>query len=217
MPGLSELQTRSAELIRKGLQGSVFAKRFDSEDPEIEALVDAEGLLAIPSGYEDLGWITQDQGATWTRDVETSDVNSLGSAEPTRRDITSDVTGLQVTAQESKAVNIGLHEGVDLSAVTHDTDGNVTFDKPDRPASIFYRVFVLFKDGDGADAVYFAKWLPRAQVTDMGEQQWNEENEVQYSLTFTAFVDQEVGTSARTLWAGPTATIEAMGFEAATP
>lgn len=215
MPTLSELQDRYKELIRKGLQGSVFIKPWEDEDDEIETLVDGDGLLELPDGYEDVGWITKDQGVNWTRDIETSDVTSLGSVEPTRRDIVSDVQGLQFTAQESKALTIGLHEGLDLSEVTHDANGNISFDKPDRPARIRYRVLVLFKDGDGDDAIYFAKWLPHAEVTDRGEQAWNEENEAQYAITLTAFLDDEVGTSVRTLWAGPTETVEQMGFDAA--
>jgi hypothetical protein len=216
VPTFSELQDRAQTLIRKGLEGSVWVKRYNKDDPEITALGSGSGLVALPTGYTDLGWITKDQGLNWTRDIETSDVTSLGSAEPTRRDITADVSGLQVTAQETKAVTIGLYEGLDLSATTH-TAGNVVVDKPDRPASIYYRVLGMMKDGDGADAIYIAKWLPRAQVTDRGEQAWNEENEVQYSFTFSAFVDPDVGTSQRLLiWSPTVGLITDMGFNAAT-
>jgi len=212
MPTFSDLRSADQSLIRKGLEGAVFVKRSEPSDTEIVALKDATGLLAVPPGYEDLGWITKDQGVSWTRDVETSDVTSLGAAEPTRRDIVSDVSGLQFTAQESKASVIGLYEGLDLSAAVQDADGNVSYDKPDRPASIYYRVLVLFKDGDGVDAVYFAKWLPRAQVTDRGEAAWNEDSELQYPFTLTSFVDATFGTSMRNMWAGPAATLTAMGF-----
>lgn len=215
MPTFSELASKNQTLIRKGLEGAIFVKRYDDGDAPIVSLKDGSGLLALPTGYEDVGYVTKDQGANWTRNVETSDVNSLGAAEPTRRDITTDQTGLAFTAQESKALTMGLLDGVDLSAATFSTTGNVSYDKPDRPASVYYRVLALFKDGEGVDAVYFAKWLPRAQVTEPGEQSWNEENEVQYPLTFTAFVDPVAGTSIRSMWAGPTATLTAMGFTAA--
>lgn len=215
MPTLSDLQNHMDSLIRKGLQGSVFAKKYDDADDEIEALVDATGLLALPTGYTDVGRITKDDGVGWTRDIESSDVNSLGASQPVRRDVTSDVTGLTFTMQESKRQVFELYEGVDLGAVTQDANGNVSWDKPDRPAALRYRFFVLFKDGDGADAVYFAKWLPRAEVTDRGEQTWNEEDELQSPVTITAYVDESVGTSIRSLWAGPTATITSMGFPAA--
>jgi hypothetical protein len=215
VPTFNDLQTRFQELIRKGLEGSVFVKRYVDGDDEITTLKDATGLLALPTGYTDVGYLTKDQGVQWTRDVGTSDVESHGAAEPTRRDITSDVTGLQFTMQESKRQVFELYDGQDLGGVTQDANGNVSWDKPDRPASIYYRALVLFKDGDGADAVYFAKWLPRAQVTDRGEQSWNENDELQYPVTLTAFNDGTVGSSARTLWAGPAATLTKMGFATA--
>lgn len=214
MPSFSDLQDHVDALIRKGLTGSVFVAPM-SVAAEITALTDATGLLALPAGYVDVGRLTKDQGVAWTRDVETSDTTSLGASQSTRRDITSDVTGLQFTMQESKRQVFELHEGQDLSAVTYDANGNVKWDKPDRPASIYYRGLVLFKDGEGADAIYFAKWLPRFQVTDRGEQSWNEESEVQYPVTVTAFVDATVGTAVRTLWAGSTARLAEMGFAAA--
>lgn len=213
MATFSDLQNYMDENIRKGLQGSVFVKPHEDGDDEIDALTDVAGLLALPTGYTDVGRLTKDQGVNWTRDTEVSDVNSLGAAQPTRRDITSDVSGLAFTMQESKRAVFEVHEGLDLSAVKADAQGNVSWDKPDRPAQLSYRVFVLFKDGDGADAIYFAKWLPRAQVTERGEQAWNEENELQYPVTLTAFVDSEVGTAMRTLWAGPVDRITTgMGF-----
>lgn len=215
MPSLDELQTWVDKNIRKGLTGSIFIKRWDAADDEITALKDATGLLALPPGYVDVGRITKDQGASWTREVETSDVTSLGSASPSRRDIVSVTSGLSFTMQESKRQAFELHEGIDLSAVRQDAHGNVTWDQPDRPATIDYRVLALFKDGEGADAIYFGKWLARAQVSDTGEQAWNEENEVQYPVTLTAFVDEEAGTAVRSLWAGSAARMTAMGFPTA--
>lgn len=219
MVTFGDLQTHFDELIRKGLEGSVFIKRFAAADPEIAALVDATGMLALPAGYADVGHITKADGVSWSRDVDSSDTESLGASSPTRRDVIKDITGLQFTMQESKKNVLELHEGIDLTAVVQTPtgippagSGNVKWDKPDRPATIYYRTFVLFKDGDGADALYFAKWLPRASVTDRGEQKWTETDELQYQVTLTAFVDSAVGTSVRSLWAGPTTTLTSMGF-----
>lgn len=215
MPTFNELQDHFTELIRKGLEGSFFVKKYAEADAPITALKDATGLLAVPTGYEDVGVLTKDQGLQWTRSIDSSDTMSLGYSEPTRRDITSDVTGLQFTAQESKLKVFELYEGVDLTGIDQDANGNVSWDKPDRPASLYYRGLALFKDGDGADAIYFGSWLPRFQVTNRGEQSWNEGAEVQYPLTLTAYQDSAVGTSKRSLWAGPPATLTKMGFSVA--
>lgn len=215
MPTFNELQEHFNELIRKGLEGSFFVKRYGAADSEISKLKDATGLLALPPGYKDVGLLTKEQGLNWTREIATSDTTSLGYSEPTRRDVTSDITGLQFTAQESKLSVFELYEGIDLTGVTADSHGNVSWDKPDRPASLHYRGLALFKDGDGADAIYFGAWLPRFQITDRGEQSWREDVETVYQMTCTAYNDSTVGTSKRSLWAASPATLTKMGFAVA--
>lgn len=223
MPSFDSLQTLVDENIRKALAVSVFVAPMSVTD-EISALVDGTGLLALPVGYVDVGRITKDQGASWSRETETSDVMSAGASQPTRTDIISDQTGLQFTMQESKRRVFELHEGVDLTGVVPDANGNVSWDKPDRPRQDYYRILALSKDGEGTSATYFAKWLPRARITERGEQSWNEENELQYPVTMSAFVDSTVGTAIRSLWAGDgvgkgangttPATASRMGFSA---
>ena len=214
MPTFAALQDHVDAHIRKGLAGSIFVAPY-SVDDEIADLKDGTGLLALPTGYKDVGRITKDQGASWTRDVSTSEVTSLGASSPTRIDITSETRGLAFTMQESKKAVFELYDGIDLTGVTQDANGNVSYDAPDRPADLYWRVLALFKDGEGTDAVYFAKWLPRAKVTETGEQSWNEESELQYPVTLTGFVDEAVGTAIRTLWAGSAARLTAMGFPTA--
>lgn len=215
MPGLNDLQNHFQELIRKGLEGSFFVKRSEADDEPIDALKGPSGLLELPPGYFDVGILTKDQGLNWTREVSTSDTAGLGYGEPVRRDITTDISGLQFTALESKRQIFEMYEGLDLSAVRQDQYGNVSWDKPDRPANPYYRGLALFKDGDGADALYFGKWGPRFQITERGEQAWREEVELQYSMTANFYVDSNFGTSLRSLWAGPPAVLTKMGFPAA--
>ena len=215
MATLNDLQNHFQELIRKGLEGSFFVKRVEAGDAAITALKGPSGLLEIPTGYQDVGILTKDQGLNWTREVGTSDTAGLGYSEPVRRDITTDVSGLQFTALESKKQVFEMYEGIDLTGVTPDANGNISWDKPDRPANPYYRGLALFKDGEGADAVYFGKWGPRFQVTDRGEQAWREEVELQYGMTANFYVDSAFGTSLRTLWAASPATLAKMGFAAA--
>src|SRR5699024_11686267 len=90
MASFADMQEHATQLIRKGLTGSVFVAPYSS-DVEIEELLDTDGsLLALPTDYTDVGVITKDQGVSWSRDVDFEDVESLGYAEPTRRDVRSE-------------------------------------------------------------------------------------------------------------------------------
>lgn len=215
MVTFNELNATNQALIRKGLQVAVFIKPYALGDAAITALAGPSGLLAIPTGYEGVGLLTKDQGLNWTREMETNDTTSAGVSGPTRRDITSDVDGLQFTMQESKKTVIEVYEGRSLDGVTSDANGNVAWDKPDRPDNPFYRILTLAKDGEGADAFYFGSWLPKVQITDRAEQGWNEENEKQYGVTVTSYVDAAVGTAKRDMWVIPTGYRAAMGFASA--
>lgn len=212
MATFTEAKGHNPANIRKILEMAIFVKPVEDTDTEITQVYTAAGGLTIPAGYVAVGVVTKDDGATWSRDQESSDVMSMGYAEPVRRDIISDVTGLAFTMQESKKTVMEMHHGLDLSAVTTDAQGNFYFDKASRPAQRKYRVLALGKDGDGPDAVYVARWLPNAQVTENGEQAWSEGDEVKYPATITSYTDEGFGTSFREIWGGPGLDHAAMGF-----
>jgi hypothetical protein len=199
--------------IRKVLEMSIFLKPIEDDDVEVTKVYDATGVV-VPEGYTSVGMTTKENGATWPRDQEVSEVESHGYAEATRRDWIKDVTGLSFTMQESKRQVLEVHHGVDLAGVTTDADGNFYFDKPARPAAKQYRVFALGKDGDGPDAIYVARWLPLCDVTENGEQAWQEGEEIRYPVTFNGKVDEAYGTSFREIWGGPGLDHVGMGFAA---
>lgn len=211
MATFNEVKGHNRDLIRKTLEMSVFIKVHEDDDEEITQVWDGTGLV-VPTGYNSVGLVTKSDGASWTREQSTSDTESMGYAEPTRRDITSDITGISIVMQESKRQTLELYHGVDLAGVTVDANGNFYFDRPSRPSVRRYRVLAIGKEGDGPEAIYLARWLPNAQVTENGEQAWVEETEIQYPATLTAFTDDKFGTSFREIWGGPGLDAEAMGF-----
>ena len=213
MATFNDIKGHNPKNIRKILEMAIFVKRYDDADTEINSIWDGTGLT-LPAGYESVGLTTKSDGATWQRDQEVSDVTSHGYAEPTRRDILSDQTGLNFTAQEAKRTTLELDKGVDLSGVEPDAKGNLVIDKPSRPQPLYWRVLAIGKDGDGPDAIYVVRWLPRAQVTENAEQNWSEESELTFPSTFSAYTDPDVGTSMREIWAGPGLDHVEMGFPA---
>lgn len=212
----TEARGHKGSNIRKILEMAIFVKPVATGDTAITKVWTGNtGQLVIPAGYLPVGMTTKDDGVTWTRDQESSDVTSYGYAEPVRRDIVSDVSGLAFTMQESKKTTMELFHGLDLSTVTTDTalnGGSFYFDKASRPAQRRYRVLALGKDGDGPDAIYLARWLPNAQITENGEQSWSEGDEIKYPATFTAYTDSTFGTSLREIWGGPGLKHADMGF-----
>ncbi|QDF19523.1 major tail protein [Arthrobacter phage Kumotta] len=216
MATFTEAKGHNTSLIRKVLEMAIFVKPWAEDDEEITAIWGASGLT-IPTGYLPVGVVTKADGATWSRDQETSDVESYGYSEPTRTDIVKDVTGLAFTMQESKRTTMEIYHGLDLTAVTTDAQGNFYFDRGSRPITRKWRVLALGKDGDGPNAIYVAKWLPKAQVTENGEQAWSEGDEIKYPATFSGKTDEQFGTSFREIWGGPGLDHAAMGFPAPTP
>jgi len=213
------IKNLQSSLIRKALAGSVFVADVSAAAPTSLTTGAASGLAPLPEGYEDLGYITKDDGLSWSRSTEVSEVTSWGSVEPTRRDINSDVTNLAFTAQETKRATLGLYYNLDLSTVTPDaTTGEVAFAQPTRPATKYMRVFALFVDGVGADTIYVARFLPRAMLSEVDDQAWTDgDDPVGYPCTLAATPDEDLGYSVRHFFGGPgwKSRLEDMGFAAA--
>lgn len=201
---IDTIATRRSKLIRKAQDAAIFVAP-ESADP-IDAITTGatRELVTLPATYESLGHHTEDDGINWTREVDSSDVRSHGSQEPTRRDITSDVRGLVVLAQETSRLTMELYHNVNLSGVQPDaTTKEVSFSPARTPSTTFHRLLAVGQDGAGADAIYFARFCPRASVTDYAEQPWTKGDELRWPLTFTAYVDDDLGYSMTEFWGGP--------------
>jgi len=214
----SAIRDKKNELIRKARDFSAFVAAESA--PVIESLTTGAGadLAPLPAGYSDLGHITTD-GASFGRETESAQVRSFGQTEPTREDVTNDTITLTVTAQETKLSTIGLYTGVDIANLrAASVTGEVVIDKPNLPNPRYYRMLALAVDESSDGEIYIARFLPRARLTEFGEQQFGE-GELSYPLTFTAFSDSALGTSHRWIFGGPgwLAMLAEMGIEQATP
>lgn len=198
---------RRSQLIRKALD-CVILLAPEGTAP-ITSITTGSGatlvdFATVHAAYKSLGRHTKDDGLTWGRDIENSDVMSHGSVEPVRRDITSDIVTLAVSLQESRRENFELVHNIDLSAVTATAvTGEVGFNRSSQTATRYSRVLAISQDGFGADTIYFARFLPRAIVSEVAEQSWSDTEEIRYGITWTGTVDDELGYSMREMWGGP--------------
>lgn len=216
MPAYSAIKDKKTELIRKARDGSAFVG--DISVSAITALTTGAGALlnTLPVGMEDLGWTSTD-GASYSRETTTSDVQSFGSVEPTRSDVTSDTIQMTVTAQETKLLTLGLYTGADLSAaLAAAVTGEFQIEKPDRPGFKHYRLLGLFVDDGDDGEIYLARYMPRARVTDFAEQSFTDgDDPISYGLTFTGTEDSTLGYSHKWFFGGPgwLALLDSMGIE----
>src|SRR5690606_39198531 len=137
--------------------------------------------------------------------------------EPTRRDITQDVTTLQGFFQETNRMTIALYTNVDAASMTPDaTSGELVVDKPDRPATRHYRILTIGVDLADAGEIYVARFLPRASDDEKDDQAFQSgDDPLGWPVTMTAYKDAALGTSERYYFGGPgwAALLADMGFE----
>lgn len=198
------LQSAKGKLIRKALGGFVLVADMDTDIPE-KLMADAAGNLVDLKalGYTPLGWLTKGDGINFSRDTEQQETESFGALEPTRVDFTKDTTSAAFRCQETNKQTLSLYYNKDLDSVTFDKNGELSFDQDRQPATIYRRAIYIAKDGNGDDAKYIAKVMPRAILAEVQEQAWSPESELSYGLTLKATQDEEAGFAVRHIFAGP--------------
>lgn len=204
----ADLAVKQDALIRKALDGSVFGAS-SAADPITSLTVDGPvtgtpTLALLPDGYDDFGLLS-DTGAKFSSAVTTADITSWGRVEPSRRDITKDVTDLQIIMQETKLVTVSAYLGVDPTTVTPDaTTGEAHFTKPSRPTVQTYRLLTLGVDQNDSGEIYCACFMPRASLTNKGDlSMMSGADGLFYDTTWTAFTDSSLGFAVRFIFGGP--------------
>lgn len=198
------LKDKKTELIRKARDGSAFLAPYSTAALTAITTGSSADLVTLPTGYKDLGWCSAD-GAKYARATTESNVKSFGSVEATRSDITSDTITMDVTAQETKLLTLGLYTGADLSATKAAfTTGEFQVEKPSRPSALFYRLLGLFVDDGDAGEIYVGRYMPRAKVTSFAEQQFTDGDvPISYGVTFSGYEDSVLGYSHKWFFGGP--------------
>ena len=194
--------------VRKALRGSVFAAPTSSA-ALTTLTVDSVGspgtptLNALPAGYEDMGTLS-DAGAVLARAVSASDINAWGYLEPVRRDITSDVSTLQLVGLETNKQTLAVYFQVDPSTlVPNATTAELEIAKPVTPTAFYWRILVLGVDQVDAGEIYIARFLPKACLTSIGNMSFDSANDtINYDLTLTAYVDDVLGYADKTFLGG---------------
>lgn len=210
------LKGHNDALIRKMLEMAIFIAPYPTA-PALSTVSDATGAqLTIPDVFKSVGMTSKDDGASWTPSIDISEVGAYGYGTAVRRDAVARTLNLGFTMLEAKKTSWELYYGIDLSStVVPAAKNELYFDQPAAPGTKYYRVLAVGKDGQGANAIYHAEFLPKAILTDVEAISWSDGDPIAYGVTLSADVDATYGTSQRSFWCGPGFTpelITAMGF-----
>lgn len=214
-----ELREVRGSLIRKALGGVIFVAPMDADIPE-KFFQDKNGTFADLKalGYQCVGHLAKGDGITFGRETEQSEVESFGEADPTRIDITKDSNSATFKCQETNKTVLEMYYNKDLSDIKVDPDtGEISFVNDAQPDARYRRVIYVAKDGNGDQAKFIIRVMPRATVSEVQEDQWSNEAELAYGMTMKATRDEDYGYSVRYVYGGPGMQnlYEAMGFEQA--
>lgn len=213
--GYTAVANRQAQLIRKAKQGSVFIAQLTADDYDETVFTDTTDhlLMALPTGYSDLGLTTTD-GVAFGSTINSSDVTSWGFTSPTRTDMISEDTTATISFQETNKNTLALYTGVAPTAVTA-TNGVTALYKPLVPIRGEYHVLFLAEDQAPEGPVYIARYWPVATLTDKSDQSYAQgDAPILWPVQLSARPSEALGTSEINLFGGPgwVAQLEDMGI-----
>lgn len=206
---------KNRKLIRKSLDAVVL-----TADPSVAlpTTILTGSDLVIPSSYLALGWHSED-GLSWAREVENSELGGHGSVEPLRTDTRRVNNTLEVTALETNIQTLGHTLGVKLEA-TAGSATEVVITEPSTPKAREFRMLALSVDDTDDGEIYFGKLFALAKVTGTSPGAWVDGDSAQsYGLTIQAFRDPTAGFAVQHFIGGPgfEALRADMGWDAITP
>lgn len=190
---------KKRNLIRKSLDAVVLTAPIATALP---TSILATSDLTIPSGFKPLGWHTED-GLSWAREVENSELTAHGSTEPVRTDARRVNNTLEVTAMETNIQTLGFSIGVAIAA-NSGTANEVVLTEPNTPKAIEFRLLALSVDDTADGEIYFGKMFASAKVTATSPGAWADGDSAQsYGLTIQAYRDTTAGFAVKHFIGGP--------------
>lgn len=205
MADYTSIAHRQATLIRKALQGSIFIAPYTANAVTSITTGASAGIAPLPTGYSDVGMVDKKNAPTWASKVSTQEIIAWGDVYPARTDITAIQGSLKFTMLETNKNTLQLYLGIDLTSVPLDnTTKELIVNQPARPAPIPYRVLGIFQDGVGSNAIYVGRFYPRAFVTDITDQKWDDDADaLVWDVTITPQNDPVLGTPVVHYFGGP--------------
>jgi hypothetical protein len=191
---LTALKAAQRALLLKPLDAAVFLAPWYTPAPLGMFTDSGSNLQTLPAGYQSVGLIDKKSGVAFARAVTAAPIESYGEMQPTRDDITADITTLEFEPQEITQLNLALTTNANLQqAIVNTTSGETYFSQPPTSQINYYSAIVIGKDGTDAAPIYVFKIMPKVAVTKWAGENWTPTNIISQKLTLTAFKDDTAG------------------------
>lgn len=204
MPDFESIRDAKADLVLAHLH---FAVLFDSIRNEAAVTLEdaATGDLEVPATAESAGIIEKAAGVSMTHEMDSTDIEGYGEAEPVRTIISKRSVQFEAKFLETNKVVLEKFWGTvfDESNLDVSETGGVTIKAPTLPKNTFYRAYLVATDDVNGNDLYAYYIMPRVKLVNVANQDSKDNDAVSYTLTFQAFRDNEVGFSVLQGWCGP--------------
>jgi len=184
-----------------------FAILFDSSNTAgVTTLEDAgTGDLDIPETAQSAGIIEKKAGVTLTHDIDSTDIEAYGEADPVRTIISKRTVSFDAYFLETNKVVLEKFWGTVFNDdnLTVSAHGGVVIQAPALPKNVFYRAYLVAEDDVNGLDLFTYYILPRVKLVKVDNQDSKDNDGYGYKMTFRAFRDQTLGFSVAQGWCGP--------------
>ncbi|OMC55372.1 hypothetical protein A5747_13345 [Mycobacterium sp. IS-836] len=174
-----------------------------SVDPVLTLESATDGGLDVPAEYVSVGHFEKKAGVTLTNKIDSTDIEAYGEPEPIRTIISKRTTSFDFAMYQNQRNVLELFWAADFSGVVPSDFGGVVLEAPPVPKNVYYRAIILGLD-DRNDREIWPYWLlPKVKLSDIDNQQLNDDGVIEYHPTLKAFKDGTTGYSVAQGFAGP--------------
>lgn len=163
------------------------------------------GDLDIPDTALSAGIIEKKAGVTLTHDIDSTDIEAYGEADPVRTIISKRTVSFDAYFLETNRVVLEKFWGTvfDDTNLTVSAHGGVVLQAPALPKNVFYRAYLVAEDDVNGLDLFTYYILPRVKLVKVDNQDSKDNDGYGYKMTFRAFRDQNLGFSVAQGWCGP--------------
>lgn len=155
----------------------------------LTATAPTDAVAALPSGFVDLGYVSED-GVTETSTQTVEKIRAWQKAAVVRQTVTEGESTFPYTLIQTNAAVLAEYYGATVA-----NDGSIVLDPTRERPHRSYIIDVI--DGDELIRTY----IPDGQVTEVGDQVYQNGQPIGYEMTLTAYDNEVIGGVAKKWYA----------------